>query len=579
MSHIREVPSPWSSFLSLEDTDPTTYVGQTGKFVRVNSSPNGLEFTDDVVQKTGSTMSGYLSLHADPTSAMHAVTKQYVDAVSIGLDFKESVRLATTAAGGNLDLNGAETIDGKATANGNRILVKNQTAPAENGIYVVAAGAWARAEDANVSAEVTAGMFCFVEDGDTQADTGWVLTTNNPITLGSTGLTFTQFSGPGTYTAGNGITITTFSIAADFENTDANIQPIGTQEAGDSNKVARANHVHAHGDQLGGTLHADVVAGGADGFMTGSDKTKLDGIATGAEVNQNAFSYVDINAAEHVLAADGKTDTLYLVEANVINIDSATEDTVTIGLSHGTEGQVIRMGATVPEWYTLGLGATTFLGLTDTPDDYTDDGGKRVVVNSTPDALIFEANTFVNMDDTPANYTDAANKILKVNTGGTAIEFVTGGIVPNTSTTGYTLYWNGTTWTASGILFNEHASAEVGVNTQAPNSTLHVEGSYSGKVYTTTATTYDLGSGTNGAINTLLCNPTSGQLTVTLPPVSGLGGRTYHIKKISATSSPTNDVVIDGNASETIDGATTYTLDIQYESVTLVCNGSAWYIV
>lgn len=146
---------------------------------------------------------------ADPTSAQDAATKAYVDAARMGLDFKESVRLATTAAGGNLDLNGPETIDGKATSPENRVLVKNQTNAAQNGIYVVKAGAWVRAADANGTAdtgEVTSGMFVFVEDGDTQADSSWVLTTDGAITVGATNLTFVQFSGAGQITAGAGLT-------------------------------------------------------------------------------------------------------------------------------------------------------------------------------------------------------------------------------------------------------------------------------------------------------------------------------------------------------------------------------------
>lgn len=141
---------------------------------------------------------------ATPSADTDAATKGYVDSVALGLDFKASVRVATTA---NITLSGTQTIDGVSVIATNRVLVKNQSAPADNGIYVCAAGAWTRASDADTSAEVTAGMFVFVEEGSTQADTGWVLTTNNAITLGTTGLSFTQFSGAGSYTAGTGISI------------------------------------------------------------------------------------------------------------------------------------------------------------------------------------------------------------------------------------------------------------------------------------------------------------------------------------------------------------------------------------
>lgn len=130
------------------------------------------------------------------------VPKAYVDAVKQALDIKDSVKVATT---GNITLSGAQTIDDISVTDGDRVLVKSQSVGSENGIYVVAAGAWSRADDANVSAEVTPGMFVFVEEGTDTGDNGYVLTTDAPITLGSTALTFTQFSGAGQIDAGDAL--------------------------------------------------------------------------------------------------------------------------------------------------------------------------------------------------------------------------------------------------------------------------------------------------------------------------------------------------------------------------------------
>lgn len=142
---------------------------------------------------------------ADPSSAQDAATKAYVDATKQGLDVKESVRVATTA---NITLSSTQTIDGVSVSAGDRVLVKNQTTGADNGIYTVAAGSWSRSTDANADSEVTGGLFVFVEEGTSNADSGWVLTTNNPITVGTTSLAFTQFSGAGQITAGDGLTKT-----------------------------------------------------------------------------------------------------------------------------------------------------------------------------------------------------------------------------------------------------------------------------------------------------------------------------------------------------------------------------------
>ena len=134
------------------------------------------------------------------------VSKEYVDAVKVGLDFKDSVRVASTA---NVTISGpGAAIDGVTLSSGDRVLLKDQSTGSQNGIYIFngAASAMTRATDADADAEVTSGMFVFVEAGTVNADNGFVLTTDGTITVGSTALTFTQFSGAGQIVAGDGMT-------------------------------------------------------------------------------------------------------------------------------------------------------------------------------------------------------------------------------------------------------------------------------------------------------------------------------------------------------------------------------------
>jgi len=146
------------------------------------------------------------------TLALKSYVDEQVSASAQGLDVKGSVRAATT---GNITLSGTQTIDGVSLSAGDRVLVKDQTDGTENGLYVVVdGGAWTRTTDADSDSEVTAGLFTFVTEGTSYADTGWVVSTNDDITVGTTAITFTQFSGAGQYSAGDGLTLsgTTFAV-------------------------------------------------------------------------------------------------------------------------------------------------------------------------------------------------------------------------------------------------------------------------------------------------------------------------------------------------------------------------------
>ncbi len=150
----------------------------------------------------------------DPSSAQDAATKAYVDSVAAGLSPKDSVRAATAVAGTlATSFENADVIDGVTLATGDRILIKNQAAPAENGIYTVnASGAPTRTTDADSSGDLN-GALCFVSEGTVNGNTLWVMTTDGTIVVNTTGLVWAQFGGPGTVTGGTGITVTGLSVA------------------------------------------------------------------------------------------------------------------------------------------------------------------------------------------------------------------------------------------------------------------------------------------------------------------------------------------------------------------------------
>ena len=197
---------------------------------------------------------------AEPTADSDAATKYYVDAARSGLDVKASVKAATTA---NITLSNTQTVDGVALSVGDRVLVKDQSTASQNGIYVVASGSWTRSTDAdnNPGGEVTSGMFTFVEQGTVNSDCGFVLTTEDPITLGTTALTFTLFSASGTLIAGEGLsksgntlqvnTSNGVTIASDSVQLASTVSGAGlTFNSGVIDVVGTANRITVNTDSI-----------------------------------------------------------------------------------------------------------------------------------------------------------------------------------------------------------------------------------------------------------------------------------------------------------------------------------------
>jgi len=253
-----------------------TFIGQGQPFyATVNPVQSGLTITSSTINSTTigalvpstgvftniSTATGQIS--TSPSAATDIVNKLYVDTVAQGLNPKAACKAGTLT---NITLSGLQTIDGYSVLAGNRVLVKNQTATADNGIYVASASAWTRATDMDVWAEVP-GAYTVVLNGS-QANTAWVSTSADTGTIGVTPITWVQFSGVSTYYAGTGLTLTsnTFSIT-----------PVGTASTYGSASAVPVFTTNASGQVTSVTNTTIAIA-----------NTQVSGLGTMSTQNANA---------------------------------------------------------------------------------------------------------------------------------------------------------------------------------------------------------------------------------------------------------------------------------------------------
>jgi Phage tail-collar fibre protein/Protein of unknown function (DUF2793) len=237
---------------------------------------------------------------------------------ALAYDWKASCRVATIAP--LAALTGLLTVDGVTLAAGNRVLVKDQAASQDNGIWLVAAGAWTRTTDANASAKVTSGLTTFVEDGATNASNIYVLSTKDPIVLGTTGLTFVVGGGAGP------INVTRLTGIISNLNLPTRLQILAVGGP-HSRSVAVGSLIDEFNGPAGQNRGLNVQSGGSMRWLVAADATAESGGNSGS--NFGFFRY-----------DDSGTYSGLALSINRSNGDVAIERDVSVGRNASAAGQL-----------------------------------------------------------------------------------------------------------------------------------------------------------------------------------------------------------------------------------------------
>ena len=381
-----------------------TLIGPAGEYFYAPTNPNldGVSITNSTINSTTigattpstgvftniATTTGTIT--AVPSGPTSLVNQQYVDAVAQGLSFKQPANYTTL---GNITLSGLGTQANGDWASsltaGMRILVKNQSAPAENGIYVAASSGWSRSSDANTWDELLA-AYLFILEGATWGGSAWVSTIAPGGTLGVTAVTFTQFSNTALYTAGTGLTLSSYQfsitntgVAAgayggasktlsatvnaqgqltllseqNIAISNSQVSGLGTMSTQNSNSVSIT----------GGSIDGTTIGGSSAGAITGTTitaNTQFSGAGTGLTGTASSLS-IGGNAATATSATSATTTTnLAGGSTGSVPYQSGAGATTFVGI--GSTGQVLTVAGGIPSWATPSGGTVTSVGGTGT---------------------------------------------------------------------------------------------------------------------------------------------------------------------------------------------------------------------
>jgi hypothetical protein len=554
-----------------------TFIGQGEPFyATANPQQSGLHITNSTIDSTtiGATTpsTGVFTSIAtttgtvatQPTGATDIVNLLALQSYAAGISWKQPCAVGTLA---NITLSGLQTIDGYTTLDGDRVLVKNQSTAANNGIYIASAGAWVRSEDANSWNELISAI-SFLEYG-TQAGGAWFCTATPGGTLGVTAVNWSQFTTSATYSAGTGLTLTgtVFSItntgatAATYGSASRSItqtinaqgqitnifdQPIDITVSQINNLGAgvgtwlvtptSANLAAAVTDETGSgalvfatspTLVTPVLGTPTSGILTKCTGLPLTTGVTGTlPILNGGTGQTTASAAFNALSPITTTGDLI--------IGNGTNSATRLGI--GTNGQVLTSNGTTATWTTVASNVSSFSAGTTgfTPSTATTGAvtlaGTLATTHGGTGLTSFTSGGAVYATSTSALTTGT----LPVTAGGTGLATLTAGYIP---------FGNGTSaFGGSANLFWDNTNGRLGIGTNAPNTQLEINGGTSAPILSLATTSGNAGSGikllgtasyTNWQVSSSLVAIT-GALEFT--PSTATGGSTFTTPVMSITS-------------------------------------------
>ena len=386
---------PVQAYFAVDGTFQT-FIGQGQPFnATVDPDQSGLHITNSTINSSvigGITPAAAYFTTAQvstaPVSGNDVVNKTYLDYFAAGLSWKQPVLCGTTT---NITLSGLQTIDGVTVVAGDRVLVKSQSTSSQNGIYLASASAWSRAPDADSWGELISAI-CFVESGNTLAGSAWYCTVQPGGTIGTTAITWSNFSVAATYTAGTGLTLTdyVFSItntgvtagaygsasktltatvnaqgqltvlaATDIAIANTQVSGLGTMSTQNANSLTIT----------GGTLDSVTIGGTTAGAITGTTitaNTQFTGAGTGLTGTASSLS-IGGNAA----TATSATTATNIAGGATGSLPYQTATGATGMLAAGTDGYVLKLASGVPTWAAGASGSVTSVSGTGTVSGIT----------------------------------------------------------------------------------------------------------------------------------------------------------------------------------------------------------------